>query len=166
MEQENPSNAILGALEEMLRKFLEKIIPKKKQYTPLLQFTDTVVIPGGGTVGTVWLKGPTKGRFWYVRKMRVSGITPATTAAGRADVFVGTQDLRGITALNQAPIAMWKDQAATIPLVASYGHGELRIASQEQVFIVFSGATAGQVYVASIEAFEYPDQDEEIEWVI
>ena len=165
MEQENPSNAILNALEEMLRKFLEKIIPKRKQYTPLIQMADTVTIPANG-IGVIWLRGPTRGRFWYVRKMRVSGVTPATTAAGRADVFVGTQDLRGLAALTQAPITTWKDQAATIPLVASYGHGELRVASQESVFIVFSSATPGQVYVGSIEAFEYPDQDEEIEWVI
>lgn len=157
---------LITNVEGRISRLLEKIVPNKKTYAPFLQFVDNVTIPGGQTIGVVRFPGPTRGRFWYVRFIRTSGVSPTTVAAGRADIFIGPDDLRNIPALAQAPISMWRDQMATIPAVTAYAHGALRVGPQEAVYVVFSGATAAQQYIASCEAYEFPDVDEDIDWII
>src|SRR5262245_57631257 len=36
------------------------------------------------------LAGPDQGHFWYIRSIVVGGLSPTTTAAGRADVYVSS----------------------------------------------------------------------------
>lgn len=283
---------LVDNIEERIARIIERITPKEKRYPPFLQFADAVTAAQQGGVAVLCLKGPTRGRFWYVRKLRISGVTPIgassnnewtfsgtnvatptfsnggtlqsgsflyttdgvagnrtivltiteannrilyqivspfgqppstateysfapgvqatangspvsvtlpippglvippgghititaqgsdpgdTITAGtallsgstRADVFVCPDDLRGVTALAQCPITSWKDQLLTIPQVQSYGVGELKVSSQEQLWVVVSnGAISAQNFVASCEAYEWPDQDENVEWVI
>jgi hypothetical protein len=302
-ETESIFDALGNIITDKLEKFVEKISPKEKRYAPFLQFADTITAPGNG-FAVMKLQGPTRGRFWYVRKLRVSGVNPlAITASGlndvtianpgagldfaatvpfnqtwrisdlqaqlstnatvqnrtpaltitdpsntivytiplfapgapitatqtdvvsafigaptvyggvapaltaqvpipdmilpggwsiksntpglsggdqwiniragvtvtnltRADIFIGADDLRSIASLAQCPITTWRDQLTTIPQVQSYGVGELRVGPQEAVYVVLSNASSGIVYVSSLEAYEWPDVDENVEWVM
>jgi hypothetical protein len=152
--------SITGAIE----KFIDKVTPKEKRYVPFLQFADTVVIPAGG-FAVVRLGSPTKGRFWYVRMLRAGGIVTTTAAVGRADVFVGPDDYRGVGAINQMLITQWRDSIAAMPNTNQYSNGSFRVGPQEAVYVAFTGATVAQQYMASLEAYEYPDTDKNIEWV-
>ena len=145
---------------------IEKITPKKKMYAPLMQRADSVFIPNAQTFGVAYLGGPTKGHFWYVRMVRASGVTPSTAAPGRADIFVGPNDFRQYTNLAACPITEWRDQMATMPLVNTYSHGAFRVAPQEGLYVVLSAAGGLQQYVVSCEAYQYPDSDEDIEWIM
>jgi|SRR5215472_6690771 len=86
----------------------------------------------------------------------------------RADVFICPDDLRGIPSLAQCPMGSWKDGLSNIPQVQDYGQGELRVGPQEAVYVVVSGnpTLIGQVFTASLEAYEYSDCDEKVEWII
>lgn len=293
-DETNIFEALGGTITDSLKGFIDKITPKEKRYAPFLPFADTVTCAQQGGFGVMCLKGPTRGRFWYVRKLRISGVSvlgassnnewtfsgasngtanpvisnggvlqsvsfiyntsavvanrvvvftiteannrvlyqvvspfgqPASTSteyslgpgltlsangsppsvtmpipAGivippggkilitaqssdvgdtisggtvllngstRADVFICPDDLRTNTALSQCPITSWRDQLTTIPSVTSYGVGELRVGPQEQLWIAVSnGAIAAQTFVASCEAYEWPDVDETTEWVM
>lgn len=291
------SNSLIESLgdtiTDVLQGFIERIRPKDKRYAPFLPFADTVTVPGQAGFGVMCLKGPTRGRFWYVRKLRISGLTPTgasstnewtfsaatdtltttisnggllqsisfiyttdavvanrtivvtiteannrtlyqvaspfaqaaslsveyslapnlpATANGnpvsvtmplpanlvippgghivitvqngdpgdtitngtailgsssRADVFICPDDLRGLPSLAQCPITSWRDQITTIPQVNSYGVGELRVGPQEQLWVaVTNGAIVAQSFAASCEAYEWPDVDENVEWVL
>jgi len=165
-EETNLFTDLSDMVTEKLSDFVDKITPKKKQYAPFLQFAGAFTIPNAQTFGVMKLGGPTKGHFWYVRMVRVSGVTPSTAAPGRADLFVGPQDFQQYTTLAQCPILNWRDQMATLPLVNTYSHGAFRIAPQESLYVVLSAAGGLQQYVCSAEAFQYPDQDEDVEWVM
>lgn len=165
-ENETFIGQAIDDIEARISKFLEKIIPKQKQYAPFLQFADTITIPVGTTFGVVRIGAPAKGRFWYVRMIRAGGLTPITAAAGRADIFVGPDDYRTVPSTAQMLITQWRDSIATMPNTNQYSNGAFRVASQEAVYVAFSNATVGQQYIASLEAYEYPDNDENIEWVL
>jgi hypothetical protein len=99
---------------------------------------------------------PSQGWFWLVRKLAIGGATPATTAAGQADVFVSSTDYRQFTTLAQCGTQDWLDQFASLPLANDYSSGELPVQFQEKLFVVISGGTTDQVYHVSgvIEAWQ------------
>lgn len=290
-EETNLFKALGDTITDSLQSLFAKITPKEKRYAPYLQYADTITIPASG-FAVVNLKGPTRGRFWYVRRLRVSGSNPlgvtqaqdrtftgtntatitvpagaqwtlqslsflytadgvagnrnivvtirdpagnilyqlgspinpaagSTTqfslapgitssangaptvvtgplpaitlqpgstinvaatsggdpgdsiagtletlgASGRADVFICPDDLRSIASLAQCPITTWRDQLPNIPQINDYGVGELKVGPQEVVNVAITG-TVGAVYVASLEAHEWPDIDETTEWVM
>lgn len=124
--------------------------------TPVFaQTMDSGFVSGGFLV--LRLQGPDQGDFWYIRRITVGGITPVTTAAGRADVFVSATDHRSKTALNQFNITDWRDQAVTLPLIATYGRGGLSMRFNEELYIAFSSATNGQQYYAMCQFEKYSE---------
>ena len=114
------------------------------------------------------LGGPDLGRIWLVRRIAVGGITPTTTAAGRADVFVsaippvdpvtggtgGGGTLTG-TALRAGVTAEWRDQATTLPLAAQYSNRQIVVNPNESLWIVISSGTVSQQYVVNAGVEEY-----------
>lgn len=116
--------------------------------------TDVAVIVNNFGVAT--LLGPHQGYTCHIKKIQVSGITPDSTAAGTANVFVTSTDIRSATTLGGCPIAGWRDRALSIPLVASYVEDELVALPGEALFVAFNGATNGQIYVASMQATMLP----------
>lgn len=88
--------------------------------------------------------GPDLGRMWYLRKLTVAGVTPSTTVAGRADLFVSSMDYRQFTTLAAMGTQDWLDQATTLPLVGTYSPGEIPLQHMEQLFVVVSGGTGSQ----------------------
>jgi hypothetical protein len=117
-----------------------------------------LVIPPGGKV-SVNAQGVDPGDT-------VSNGAVLLTGAVRADVFIGPDDLRSTATLAQCPIITWRDQFTTIPDVKSYGVGELRVGSQELVSIAISNGAIAQTFVVSGEAYEWPDVDENVEWIM
>jgi hypothetical protein len=103
------------------------------------------------------MEGPDLGHFWYVRQITVGGLTPTTTAAGRADIFVSASDLRNIASLSQIGLADWRDQAITLPQVAPYSRGGISLRLNEELFIIISNGTATQQYVAAAQIEDFQE---------
>lgn len=113
--------------------------------------------PGSGFLPLVFdIKGPDQGNIWHVRRLVVGGLTPTTVAAGRIDVFVSAADLSRVNSLAQIGLADWADQATALPLVGSYGRGELTLRHNEKLWLFLSNGTPAQDYVAaaSVENFQ------------
>lgn len=102
------------------------------------------------------LKGPDQGHFWYVRQLIVGGATRTTMAAGSCDVFVSASDLTGQASLAAIGLGDERDFSSALPNNAFYGRGEIPLRMNEELFVVISGSTSGQQYVAalSFEDFE------------
>lgn len=147
----------------LLLEKLKELIGKKddwdrNNYPYRYSSTDAALIVNGFGIGM--LVGPHQGFTCHVKKIQVSGITPDTVAAGTANVFCTSIDIRSATALSGCPIAGWRDRAATVPLVASYVEDELVALPGEALFVAFSGATNGLIYVASMQATMLPTTKE------
>lgn len=113
-----------------------------------------VLIAAGATTGAVDLGGPQQGRVRVFRAIRVGGLTPTTTAAGRCDIF---QSQNNPLLNSSIGLERWLDQATSLPLVAGYGNRQIVIRWPDRVWAVFSSATASQVYVANAEIEEYEE---------
>jgi len=87
-ETESIYDALGNIITEKLQKFVEKITPKEKVYAPWMQYADSIVLPAGG-FGVVRIPGPTRGRFWYMRKLRVSGVSPTAVSSNSETLFSG-----------------------------------------------------------------------------
>lgn len=123
----------------------------------LFNWVASGVIPASGLLVISGANdGPMQGRFWYVRNLVVSGVTPGNDVSGRADVFVTAMDLRNATNIQQFSALDWRDQSAAIPNVAYYGRGEFPVKAGEILQLLISQATPGQQIVSSarIEEFE------------
>lgn len=112
------------------------------------------------------LNGPDQGHLWYIRGMRIGGVTPITTAAGRADVYVsgGYTPVALAGSLVGLGLSDWQDFAASLPDVSFYGIGEMPVQTNEHVFIVISSGTNAQEYVANITVFDYELAPEKQDW--
>lgn len=108
-----------------------------------------------GSTGTLVLDlgGPAQGRLWDVRRIVVGGATRLTAAAGTADVFVSAAGKL------QQPGSLldWADEAATMPLMATYGAAELALRYPEHLFIVINGGTSTQQYLAAARVVDHMD---------
>lgn len=114
--------------------------------------------------------GPDQGHFWYIREIKASGLSIATAiAAGKCDIFVSASDLRSIK--NVAPgaelaavgVADWRwrlggapSPNTGLPDARTLGRGEMTLRLNEELFMIFTGLTAGTAVVGSIlfEDFE------------
>ena len=112
------------------------------------------------------LYGPQQGYFWFIRSIVVGGLTPTTSTAGRADVFVSASDFRSQTTLAAIGLGDWRDQVAALPAVAFYGRGELPLRMNEELFIVISSGTNAQQYVAAIQFEQFEEAANAQEWGI
>lgn len=101
--------------------------------------------------------GPTQGFFWYVRSLSIGGLSPSVTAAGSADVYViAGQPPAQADDLLSLGLSDWRDRATTLPSPAFYGSGELVLRMNENLYVIVTGGTNLQQYVAaaSIEIYE------------
>jgi hypothetical protein len=110
------------------------------------------------------LPGPDQGHFWYVRSIVIGGLSPTVTAAGRADIFVSASNLLSQPSLAAIGLADWRDQAATLPDVSFYGEGELPLRLNEELFVVITGGTNGQQYVAAAQFVDYEESAAQEGW--
>ena len=99
--------------------------------------------------------GPQPGQIWIVRAIRVGGITPTTTAAGRADIYQSPVDpTYGGAAGNTAN---WIDQAVSLPLVAMYSSRQIVLRAPDNLYVVVTNGTAAQQYVPNVQVEVYND---------
>lgn len=119
----------------------------------------TGVVPTGGFLVLRFAQaGPDQGHFWYVRNIVIGGTDPSVTAAGKADVYVSATGLSSQPGLSSLGLSDWRDHYASLPVVSAfYGRGVMPLRLNEELFVVLTGATVGQVYVA---AAQYEDYEE------
>lgn len=111
------------------------------------------------------LKGPDQGHFWYVRSIVVGGLSPTVAAAGRADVYISAAGLGGVTpSLAAIGLADWRDQSIALPNVSFYGTGEMPLRLNEELFVVVTGGTNGQQYVAAVQFEDYEEAARKQDW--
>lgn len=105
----------------------------------------SVTIPASG-FAVVDLGGPEGAHVRYVRRIAISGSAPGVALGGRGDVYV-TANQSMATAASFAGVdqSAWEDQATTLPLVGTYGRGELIVKGNEHLFVVISSGTPGQI---------------------
>ena len=137
-------------------KGLQKSVDKRVAAPVWYRIAQSVVIPASG-VGVIRLAGPDQGHYWHVRGISVGGLTPITTAAGRADVYVSAADLRSSANLATLGLADWRDQATTLPNIASFASEELPLRLNEELYIVITNGTVGQQYVACAQVTDYEE---------
>lgn len=114
-----------------------------------------VLIAAGTTTGAVDLGGPQQGRVRIVRMVRVGGLTPTTTAAGRCDLFQASSN--PLTDSSSQDLTRWVGQATTLPQVAAYSARQIVLRWPDKLWAVFSSATASQMYVANAQVEEYQE---------
>lgn len=113
--------------------------------------------PASGDLA-VSLGGPSTGRLWHVRQLTVGGLTLATTAAGTAEIYVGSVPLvagggaAGATAGTAISLGDLVDatilNTTELPNIAYYDDGQVLVRPGESLWVVIRGGTAGQQYVA------------------
>jgi hypothetical protein len=108
--------------------------------------------------------GPVEGKFWYIRSITIGGLSPTTTAAGRADVYATAMLPNASLTLAALGLADWRDQAATLPSVAFYARGALPLRMNENLVVVISNGTNGQGYVAVAQFEEYQEGSMALDW--
>lgn len=100
--------------------------------------------------------GPDQGHLWVVHSLVVGGDTWATTAAGSAELYVSAMDLRTLNGTSP-PLTDLVDQAATLPLPATYGDQQVTLRNGEDLYMRIVGGTSGQQYVASARGVDYQE---------
>lgn len=110
--------------------------------------------------------GPDQGHFWYIRKLIVGGLTTTTVAAGRADIFVTAAAVSPQATLASVGIADWQDQLAALPGILKPGEGEIVLRHNEELWVLLSGATNGQQYVAVGKAEDYQESASRQTWLM
>lgn len=110
------------------------------------------------------LAGPDQGHFWYIRSIVIGGLTPTTTAAGRADIYVSASNLASQPTLAAIGLGDWRDQEATLPAVSFYNRGALPLRLNEELFVVISNGTNLQNYVASVQFEDYEEAAAKESW--
>lgn len=133
---------------------------------PVLNWYPQSVVIAANGIGVIRFGGPDQGHYWYIKKLTVAGITPTTVAAGRADVFISAADMRSVFAAGATSSMDWRDQAPTLPTVLPYGNAVMPLRLNEELFVVFSGATPGATYVSCIGYFDFEESSARQEWSI
>lgn len=105
------------------------------------------------TPQSIGLGGPQQGRVWSVQSITVGGITPATVAAGTADVIQSPSD----PLQTAVDLTSWRDHADELPLTGFYTTREIELRSPDQLWVVVNGGTDGQQYVAVAWVLDYQD---------
>lgn len=121
----------------------------------------SLVVPanGFGIIGNNQTAGPTSGYFWDIRAINICGSDPSAVLSGTAYVFISgsypSPAVSSIAGLMDA--ADWRDKASSLPAVAFYGAGQMRLRANEQLYIAVTGATSGQSIQAAITVDIYQD---------
>lgn len=100
--------------------------------------------------------GPDQGHVWAVHNLVVGGDTWDTAADGTAEVYVSAMDLRTL-GNTSPPLTDLVDQAASLPLPATYGDHQVELRASERLYVRIVGGTNGQQYVATARGIDYQE---------
>jgi hypothetical protein len=159
----------IGSAEKHMEA-LKKASQKNNNPAPVLVRTvATGIVPAAGPLILGFpLKGPDQGHFWMVRTIAIGGLAVGVVAAGTADVFVSASDIRSLQTTGLAGLGLgdWRDHEAALPSLSFYGSGELALRFNEEIYVVITGGTVGQQYVAALGAIDYREAAIEEGWSI
>lgn len=97
------------------------------------------------------LGSPPDGRWWEVKSLVIGGNDITVTPTGKGWVVV----MAGAPSANP-PLFAVKDWTSTLPSPAFYGSHQLIVESQERLWVVITGGTAGVQYVANAMVQSFP----------
>lgn len=112
------------------------------------------------------LAGPDQGHFWMLRSVGVGGLAVGIAAAGTADLFISASNLQSQPSLAAMGLGDWRDHYLTMPTVVQYGSGNMTLRFNEEAFVVISGGTPAQQYVATLQFIDYEEGVTKQEWGI
>ena len=104
-------------------------------------------VDDGGDPLVIDLGRPDSGTRWEVSSCIVGGIDVTVAAAGSAGLYVG-----GFPTLAGAGLTNLADFTTYLPNKAYYGTRQLVVNDQEHLFVIITGGTANQTYVAQASA--------------
>lgn len=144
----------LGPIHTELGK-LRRTLEKPPASPVFARRNANVVAPASG-FSVADLGGPAQGQRWNVLRLFIGGVVRTTTAAGSADIFIGTFDARLAVSLAALGSLDEIDFATALPNTAYWSRGQAVVQYGEKLFVAFSGMTNAQQYVAnaSIEIVE------------
>lgn len=150
------------------RRLTEALRPRPPQAPAFMRIAGTRIADSNGVAVIRFnLRGPDQGHMWYVRNLVVGGNTPTTAAAGRADVYVSAggspHELNSLAGLG---LGDWRDESIALPNVAFYGRGEMPLGINEQLYVVVTGGTAAQQYVAAATAEDFELAPSKQDWSV
>lgn len=125
--------------------------------------TGVVDANGNATLFAQGKSGPDQGHFWQIRSIVVGGQHANDTVTGRADVFATATDVVQSSAppggnyLQQMGLTEWRDTTPAIPNIAFYSRGAMTIRCPEQIAIVITAGTAGQIIAANIQVEDFQE---------
>jgi hypothetical protein len=109
--------------------------------------TGTVNATGSAFIDIV---APPSGSLIMIHSIVVAGLTPVTTVAGEAYIYIVGASFG---TLYETPASLGsgdlRDYTASLPSVAFYGREQLTLRNPEKLIVVLNGCTAGQVIVAT-----------------
>lgn len=147
----------IGSLHLAIGNLADEVKELRKRQ-PFIQddivVTQTGICPTPTATFAIDLGHPMAGKWWQIRNITVGGDTILTAAAGIAWVCVMVPNPDAGSA-NVPTFALRDFTAGALPQVAFYGTHELVATGDEHLYVVITGGTAGQQYVANacVESF-------------
>jgi hypothetical protein len=127
----------------------------------------TGIVPAAGPLILGFpLRGPDQGHYWMVRQVSVGGLAVGVVAAGTADLFISSSDLRAQPSLAAMGLGDWRDHFAAMPTITQYGSGNMPLRFNEEIFVVVTGGTVGQQYVAAVSFIDFREGPTPQDWSI
>lgn len=111
-------------------------------------------VAAAGADLVIGIGGPTQGMIWELRTLTVGGLTWATAAAGTSLLVRAASRPNNAAAVGLAAVL---DEAASLPLPAGYGTGQIVVRNPEKLYVIIQGGTAGQQYVAGYSIVEFQE---------
>ena len=159
----------IGSADKRVRQ-LEDALAKQANPQPVfVRVATSGIMPASGPLILGFpLKGPDQGHFWMVRTLAIGGLSPTTAATGTADVYISSSDIRSLQAGGLAALGLadWRDHETALPTLSFYGSGEMPLRFNEEIYVVITGGTAGQQYVAALGAIDYRESAIEQGWSV
>ena len=166
-EEQNEGQSLLDGIKIWAKVGVELGETMKKQQATnealwrKLQFSTPVVYrnqvsgvcPSSGTL-LLNLGSPDQGYQWQVHAVAVGGTDINVTANGKFGIYisgyVGNNVSPGLGALVDG--AEWGEGTASMPFTNQYGSDQMIINDSENYYVVITGGTSGQTYMASMSA--------------
>jgi hypothetical protein len=144
-------------LDRMDRHYAE-LNERLQRFTPVDYGLDAAGVVSGTNPLVLALGSPDMGTYWEVESCFVGGTDQNVTAAGSAGLYVAAT-LPTVSAsgalIGHGGTVNISDRAATLPNPAFYGRRDIVVFSQEWLYVVVVGGTAGQQYVANASVSSY-----------
>ena len=148
----------IGDLDISIRNIHDDVKKLRKELAPFqssdLYFNNSIVYStAAGVVNFIDLGHPAAGSWWQIRNLTIGGTDITQTPAGVGWVLIQANQPTN----NPSLIAVSDWTKAALPQTAFYGTHELVCDQYAHVYVLITGGTNGQQYVASMFAEVFPE---------